>query len=93
MLLVLAQASDSPSSPIFDRVAPWIQAGLLLLFLILMAGVVIWVLLQLARAAKGSAGDAEPPSAPPAPLASAQASTNYRLPEEREREREREREL
>ncbi len=65
MLLVLAQASDSPSSPIFDRVAPWIQAGLLLLFLILMAGVVIWVLLQLARASKGPAGDAEPPSAPP----------------------------
>ena len=45
--------------------APWIQAGLLLLFLILMTGVVIWALLQLARASKGPAGDAEPPSAPP----------------------------
>jgi len=65
MLLVLAQASDRQSPPIFDRVAPWIQAGLLLLFLILMTGVVIWVLLQLARASKGPAGDAEPPSAPP----------------------------
>lgn len=64
MLLLLAQVSDGPSPSILDRVAPWIQAGLISLFLIMMAGVVIWVLLRLARASKGPAGEAGSPSAP-----------------------------
>jgi hypothetical protein len=66
MLLVLAQATNGPSFPVFDpspspldRVAPWIQVVLLALFLILVTGVVIWVLVQLARDSKAPADHLE----------------------------------